>query len=345
MLHQPFVLFARKHQMKSNHPHALRAPPVVRQLAAAIALSFACALSVAADAPKAAAQAAPASAKVSSTKPAVFASPQEGFDALIATLRQHDFTGLTRLLGSGHERIIDSGDSAADRAAADRLVAEYDAKHSIQMEGDSRAFIVTGPTDWPMPIPLVKHGDKWSFDADAGEDELIARRVGRNELDVIQVCLAFTDMQHEYAEADHNGNGALEYAARIVSSPGKRDGLYWPVSAGEAQSPAGPSLAGADPRQGKVKDAPRPFHGYYYRVLTRQGAHAPGGARDYFVNGRLIGGVALLAWPAGYLASGVKTFVCNLDGAVFEKDLGPDTPSKVTKIKAYDPDSSWTPSK
>ncbi len=315
-----------------------------RPIGVAIVLSLTCLLASAADTSKVAASA-PAAAKATAAKSAVFASPQEGFDALIAALREHDVKALARLFGPGHERISDSGDSTADREAADRFVADYALKHTIQMDGDAKAFVTTGETDWPMPIPMVKHANGWRFDADAGEEELLARRIGRNELDVIQVCLAFADMEREYAEADRNGNGILEYAARLVSSPGKQDGLYWPVKAGEAPSPAGPRLAGANPRQTKAKDAPRPYHGYYYRVLTRQGAHAPGGARDYFVNGRLIGGIALVAWPAGYLASGVKTFICSLDGAVHEKDLGPGTPAKVAKIKAYDPDPTWSPAK
>lgn len=327
--------------MKPHFFDALHAPLLTQRIAAAVAVSFACGLATAADAPQTSASTASAAAPAPSARRAVFSSPQQGIDALIAALRQHDFKAVARLLGPGHERIVDSGDSAADRAAADRFVADYEARHSIQMEGDARAFVVIGATDWPMPIPLVRKGEHWRFDADAGEEELIARRVGRNEIDVIQVCLAFADMQREYAEADRNGNGTLEYAPRLVSSPGKRDGLYWPVAAGETPSPAGPRLAGAQPRQASGKDAPNPFHGYYYRVLTRQGAHAPGGARNYLVNGRLIGGVALVAWPAGYLSSGVKTFVCNLDGAVYEKDLGPDTPNKVRKITAYDPGPDW----
>jgi hypothetical protein len=221
-------------------------------------------------------------------------------------------------------------------------VADYAQKHSVQMEGDAKAFITTGEAEWPMPIPLVKGPAGWSFDADAGEEELIARRIGRNELDVIQVCLAFADMQREYAEADRNGDGRLEYAARLVSSPGKQDGLYWPAAAGEPPSPAGPLLAAANAQpRSSSKSAPKPFHGYYYRILTKQGAHAPGGARDYVVRGRLIGGIALVAWPASYLASGVKTFQCNIDGAVHEKDLGPDTRAKVAKILSYNPDPSW----
>jgi hypothetical protein len=319
--------------------------PRLRILAAALALSLGCGFAIAADAPKAAASA-PTSAKAKASKRVVFATPQEGFDALVAALRQHDTKALARLLGPGHERISDSGDSAADREAAEAFVADYDKKHTVQMEGDAKAFVTTGETDWPMPIPLVKGPDGWSFDADAGEEELLARRIGRNELDVIEVCLAFADMQREYAEADRNGDGRLEYAARLVSSPGKRDGLYWPAAAGEPPSPAGPRLAAANVQpRGGGKSTAKPFHGYYYRILTKQGAHAPGGARDYVVQGRLIGGVALVAWPASYLASGVKTFLCSLEGAVHEKDLGPETPAKVAKIMVYDPDPSWSPSK
>lgn len=330
--------------MKLQRHPTVAAATCVRAIGTAIALSLVCALAAAADAPQVASST-PAAARAATPKPAAFASPQEGFDALIGALRQHDFKALAGLLGPGHERIIDSGDSDADRKAADRFVADYDLKHTIQMEGDAKAFVTTGETDWPMPIPIVKHANGWSFDADAGEEELLARRIGRNELDAIQVCLAFTDMQREYAEIDRNGNGILEYAARLVSSPGKRDGLYWPVAGGEPQSPAGPRLAGANPQQSKSKSSPKPFHGYYYRILTRQGAHAPGGARDYFVNGKLIGGVALLAWPSSYLASGVKTFICDLDGAVFENDLGPDTPSKVKKIMAFEPGPGWNKTK
>lgn len=340
MLRQPSVSSARKAlQMNSNCPDPVGAAKAARHVAVAIVVSFACGLAAAADKPTATAT--PAVAPTTA-KQVTFSSPEQGFDALVAVLRQHDSKALARLLGPGHQRISDSGDSAADRAAADHFVAEYDAKHSIEMDGDHRAFLVIGASDWPMPIPLVKHSNGWSFDADAGEDEIIARRVGRNELDVIQVCLAFADMQHEYAETDHDGNGVLEYAARLISSPGKHDGLYWPAAAGEAPSPAGPRLAEANAVPAKTKNSPTPFHGYYYRVLTRQGAHAPGGARDYFVHGRLIGGVALLAWPASYLASGVKTFMCNLDGTVMQKDLGPETAAKVKKITAYDPDPSWS---
>jgi hypothetical protein len=195
-----------------------------------------------------------------------------------------------------------------------------------------------------MPSPLVKRAGGWTFDTPAGVEELLARRIGRNELDTIQACLAFVDMQREYAEEDRDGDGLLAYTARLVSSPGKRDGLYWPTRAGEAQSPAGPLLAGAEPKS-KTQGGSVPYHGYYYRVLTAQGKNAPGGARSYSVNGKLIGGIALVAYPAKYRNSGVKTFICSMDGIVYERDLGPGTTAAATGISAYDPDPKWTPVK
>lgn len=310
------------------------------RFATALTLALACTFAVAADAPKsavpAAAQAAP--------KRVYFATPDEGFNALIAALRKPDFKAVDRLLGPGHQRITDSGDSAADREAAQRFVADFDAKHRIEVNGEN-ALLSTGETDWPMPIPLVKHAQGWAFDADAGEEELIARRIGRNELDAMQVCLAFIDMQLDYASSDHDGNGLLEYATRLVSRPGRNDGLYWPAKAGEPPSPAGPRLAAANVQPTAGKQSSRPYHGYYFRILTAQGEHASGGKRNYIVDGRLIGGVALLAWPASYLSSGVKTFQCNLDGAIYERDLGPDTPTLVRKVNAFDPGPGWSRAK
>jgi hypothetical protein len=306
-------------------------------LAAALALSLACVPASAADTPKSTATAGAKAAP----KRVYFATPQEGFEALVAALRKPDFKAVDKLLGPGHQRITDSGDSAADREAAQRFVADYDTKHRIDLQGDAQATLSTGESDWPMPIPLVKHAAGWAFDADAGEEELIARRIGRNELDAMQVCLAFIDMQLEYASFDHDGNSLLEYATRLVSRPGKHDGLYWPAKAGEPQSPAGPRLAAANVQPTAGKQSSKPFHGYYFRILTAQGEHAPGGKRNYIVDGRLIGGVALLAWPASYLASGVKTFQCNLDGVIYERDLGPDTATLVRKINAFDPGPGW----
>lgn len=307
------------------------------RFSAALALALACTLAPAADAPK---HAAPA-ARPATAQQATFATPEEGFEALIAALRKADFKAVDRLLGPGHQRITDSGDSAADREAAKHFVAQYDAKHAIRLEGDAKALLSVGDTDWPMPIPLVRQAAGWAFDADAGEEELIARRIGRNELDAMQVCLAFVDMQIEYASVDRDANGLLEYARRLVSTPGKHDGLYWPTQPGETPSPAGPRLAQASPQKLAARTGATPFHGYYFRVLTAQGPHAPGGAREYRVGGQLIGGVALLAWPASYMSSGVKTFLCGLSGIVFERDFGPQTAAAVAKIRAYDPGPGW----
>ena len=323
--------------MKPEAHRIPRALAIVRPLLAAIAFSLVGANAIAADASAATAS---TPAKQSSTQRIYFATPQEGFEALIAALRKDDGKQVARVLGPGHARIVDSGDAAADRKAAEGFIAEYDKKHAVEMEGDAKAFIVTGETDWPMPVPMVKSDAGWTFDSPAGEKELLARRIGRNELDTIQTCLAFVDMQSEYAEADRNGDGLLEYAAHLVSRQGKRDGLYWPTQEGEAPSPGGPLLAEADQhyRQGVAA----PYHGYFYRVLTAQGKHAPDGAMNYFANKKLIGGVALIAYPAKYRNSGVKTFICSMNSLVYQKDLGPNTARLAKKIKAYDPDETWT---
>ena len=334
----------------------LQSPARAGRLGSALALALACTLTAAATATSAAtAASAPSAAdKTTSAPPAAakaapkrvyFATPDEGFAALVTALRQPDFKAVDRLLGPGHQRITDSGDSAADREAAQRFVADFDAGHRIELAGDAKALLSVGEADWPMPIPLVKQASGWAFDADAGEEELLARRIGRNELDAMQICLAFVDMQHDYASSDHSGNGLLEYAKRLVSTPGKHDGLYWPAQAGEPPSPAGPRLAAANVQPTAGKSTPKPFHGYYFRILTAQGEHAPGGKRNYIVDGRLIGGVALLAWPASHLSSGVKTFQCSLDGAIYERDLGPDTAARVRKIDAFDPGPGWSRAK
>lgn len=323
--------------MKPEAHRILWARAIVRPLLAALALSLVGANASAADAAVATASSLP---KKSSAQRVHFATPQEGFDALVAALRKGDGKEVARLLGPGHTRIVDSGDAAADRKASEGFVAEYDKKHAVEMDGEAKAFILTGETGWPMPVPMIKSAEGWTFDSAAGEKELLARRIGRNELDTIQTCLAFVDMQSEYAEVDRNGDGLLEYAAHFVSKTGKRDGLFWPTKEGEAPSPGGPLLAKAG--QQYRQNVATPYHGYYYRILTAQGKSAPDGAMNYFANKKLIGGVALIAYPAKYRNSGVKTFICNMNALVYEKDLGPETASKVKKIKAYDPDESWT---
>lgn len=311
----------------------------VSRLTAAVLIALAGFAAVSADAQ---AQSTAPAAKAAQPQHETFATPDAGFDALIQALRGDDRKALARLLGAGSERVVDSGDAEADREARSKFVAAYDAAHEIRLKDDAKAVLSVGTDDWPMPIPLVKRGGGWRFDAKAGATELVARRIGHNELDAIQVCQAFIDMQRDYAEVDRDGDGLLEYSDRLVSTPGKHDGLYWPTQAGETPSPAGPRLAQASARKLATRTEATPFHGYYFRVLTAQGPHAPGGAREYRVGGQLIGGVALIAWPASYMSSGVKTFLCGLSGVVFERDFGEHTAQTVAKIRAYDPGPGWS---
>jgi hypothetical protein len=204
--------------------------------------------------------------------------------------------------------------------------------------------LVIGKDDWPFPIPLKKVDDRWRFDTAAGKEEILNRRIGQNELSTIQTMLAFVDAQGDYAEFQRQRSGMPEYAQRILSTPGKMDGLYWPSAEGEPQSPLGPLVAAARAagyRKSAKAEEPSPYHGYFYKVLTGQGPNAPGGAIDYIVNGRMIGGFGLVAWPARYGDSGVMTFMVNHDGVVYQKNLGPQTAKLAPTISRFDPDPSW----
>jgi hypothetical protein len=241
-----------------------------------------------------------------------------------------------RVLGSEGEDIISSGDDVADKESRDRFTTAYDARHSIKTEGDKKAVMIVGNDDFPFPVPLLKTKSGWEFDTKAGRLEILYRRIGRNELDAIQTSLAFVDAQHEYAEKDR-GQGAGVYAQRIVSTTGKKDGLYWPGD----DSPLGDLAAQAAGEGYKVGEGPIPYHGYYFRVLTQQGPNAPGGTLNYVVKGKMIGGFALLAWPAEYGNSGVMTFLVNHNGVVYQKDLGDYTNSLVKRMNWFDPDQTW----
>jgi hypothetical protein len=242
-----------------------------------------------------------------------------------------------KVLGKGGEDIIDSGDEVADKAARDEFVTAYDAKHAVKVDG-KRAALLVGADDFPFPIPLVHTKAGWEFDTADGREEILYRRIGRNELDTIQTCLAFVDAEDEYAEKDR-GEGVGTYAQRIVSSPGKKDGLYWPSDSHD--SPLGELAADASAEGYKAGNEPRPYHGYYYRILTQQGQSAPGGALNYVVNGKMIGGFALVAHPADHGNSGVMTFIVSHAGTVYEKDLGEDTEARVKGMTSFDPDKSW----
>jgi hypothetical protein len=271
-----------------------------------------------------------------------FASPEEAASALVQAVKAHDRAAILAVLGRGAEGSLSSGDAAADRAAGERFVATYEKGHKLASEGDAKATLTLADDDWPFAFPLVKTGTGWRFDTEAGKTEMLARRVGENELAAINVMLAIVDAQRDYASADRNKDGVREYARRFVSTPGKKDGLYWPTSAGEAPSPLGP-LAARAAREGYQKsDKPQPYHGYYFRILTGQGANAKGGALDYIVRGHMIGGFAAVAYPAKYANSGVMTFIVNHDGTVFQRDLGPQTPALAGAITRFDPGPGWT---
>ena len=274
----------------------------------------------------------------------VFASPEEGFSALVAAARAADMPALLAILGPKAKPILESGDPVADRAGLARFVKSYDEAHAIEKPDDTVAELDTGKDEWPLPIPLVKESAGWRFDTDAGDEEILARRIGRNELFTIQACLAFVDAQREYWELNPDGAPLLHYARQMLSSEGKRDGLSYPVKEGEPESPLGPAFARAKAAGYKNLKAgtPTPFHGYIYKLLEAQGPHAPDGAYSYLVGDRLIGGFALLAYPATFGNSGVMSFIVNQDGVVYQKDLGAETAKHAQAIESFDPDDSWT---
>jgi len=274
-----------------------------------------------------------------------FESATAAADALVAALKSDDMDALGKILGPGSDEVLSSGDPVADATDRHAFVARYEAKHSLEPQEDGSQQLQIGEDGWPFPVPLVQRDGRWYLDGAAGADELIYRRVGRNELGAIAVCRGFVDAQTEYAATGHDGQMAGLYAAFLISDEGEHNGLYWPAAEGAEPSPAGEFLAAAagEGYRRSGSGAPTPYHGYYYRMLYEQGANAPGGKKDYFVDGRLVDGYALIAWPADYGVSGVKTFLVNQEGTVYEKDLGEDTASAITMIEEFDPDSSWSP--
>jgi hypothetical protein len=271
-----------------------------------------------------------------------FETPEAAVTSLVDAAKDGDKAKLLDILGPEGEEVVSSGDDVADRNARDTFIAAYDEKHSLERDGDDKTILVLGEDDWPFPIPIVAKDGKWKFDTAAGHEEILLRRIGRNELSAIQASLAYVAAQRDYAALDVDGVRPPAYAQRIVSGEGKKDGLYWPSADGNEQSPLGALFADASAEGYAFGGTPRPYHGYYYRVLKRQGADAKGGAFDYVVNGRMIGGFGLIAYPAAYGNSGIMTFMVNHDGVVFQKDLGPDTEERVGEIEAFAPDDGWT---
>ena len=272
-----------------------------------------------------------------------FSTPQAAAEALVAAAGKGDLKAMQAILGPESQALVRSGDAVADRRGRERFVKAYGEAHRVEVQGDAKAVLHFGKDDWPFPIPLAKGADGWRFDTRQGKEEILNRRIGRNELSTMQAALAYVDAQREYYLRNPANDKLLHYAQRFGSTPGKRDGLYFPTKAGEPPSPLGPLYASAKAAgyEKGGKGQPAPFFGYRFRILKGQGPNAPGGAYSYMAQGRMIGGFALIAWPASYGNSGVMTFMVSHEGVVYEKDLGPDTAAAAGKITRFDLDKSW----
>ena len=244
-----------------------------------------------------------------------------------------------RVLGPGSDEIVSSGDPVADAFARKRLLDAYNIRHQIVPEGKDHAVLVIGQEEWPLPIPLMRYNNTWRFDAQVARRELVFRRIGRNEQSAIQACLLYVKAQREYAKKGFAGEGV--YARRLLSQPGEKDGLYWPALSGEDESPLGEFAAAAAAEGYPIEDQRNPYHGYRYRILTRQGPNAPGDEIDYLVHGKMVGGFALVAYPAEYRNSGLTTFLVNDHGNIYEKDLGSRTAAIASGMTSFDPDDTW----
>jgi Protein of unknown function (DUF2950) len=277
-------------------------------------------------------------------KPQNFETPEAAVQALVEAAQADSNRALLKVLGKEAKPIVESGDAVADKNARDGFIEAYKAANSLDKSVPDSITLEVGEDKWPFPIPIVSEGGKWHFDSPTGVDELINRRVGANELDTIQSCLAYADAQREYYMRNPENSPLLHYAGRLVSTEGKKDGLFWPAAENEEQSPLGEGFAQARAEGYELKDGTMkgvPFHGYIYRLLKKQGPNAPGGAYDYVVNGELLGGFAAIAFPAEYGNSGVMTFMVSHDGVVYSKDLGPETAKLALAVDTFDPGSDW----
>ena len=259
--------------------------------------------------------------------------------------RSGDSQQLAPVLGPQAKDLVSSGDPVADKQTLARFVKSYDEKHSFSVEAQGYEVLQVGPNDWPFPFPIVRDGLQWYFDSSRGAEEVIDRRIGRNELGAIGVCEGFVQAEKEYASRGRDGNPSGIYAQRLHSDPGEHNGLYWAVSKGEPQSPMGPLVtsAAAEGYSAQASGSPGAYHGYLYKILTAQGPDAPGGAKNYVVDGKMKGGFALIAYPAQYGSSGIMSFIVNQDGIVYQKNLGDQTGDLASQITAYNPDGSWQP--
>jgi hypothetical protein len=266
-----------------------------------------------------------------------FSSPEDAGNALFTAIQSNDEKTMLDILGRDGKQIVSSGDEAEDTETRAQFVQKYQQLHRLVKEPDGTTTLYIGAENWPTPIPLVSKGSSWYFDTDAAKKEILYRRIGRNEMSAIRVCQELVAAEKEYYGSQHN-----EYAQKILSDGGQHNGLYWAAAEGEPKSPIGPLVASAvADSDAKTQNAPTPFRGYFYHILTRQGKNAPGGAKNYIANGKMTEGFAFVAYPAEYRSSGVMTFVVDQDGMVYEKDLGRKTEAHAKGMKEYNPDSSW----
>jgi hypothetical protein len=285
-----------------------------------------------------------ASAGTAEPKERMFRSPASAAAALVDAARSDNLNEMTAVLGPGGEDIVSSGDPVADNNGREDFTKRYDQMHRLSYDDQGRVILYVGADNWPFPIPIEKKGDLWVFDTLEGKHELKYRRIGRNELFTINVLQELADAQQDYAALQKQSSGEGRFAEKILSDPDKKNGLYWPTSGAEPESPIGPLIAGAS-AEGYKRDPsgrPAPFHGYYYKVLTGQGSDAPGGAQKYVVDGKMTRGFAFLAYPAEYRDSGVMTFMIDKEGVIVEKDLGPGTEKIAPTIASFNPDSTWS---
>jgi hypothetical protein len=287
----------------------------------------------------------PSVARAQSANEKTFASPGEAARAFYNAAKAGDSAALNALLGSNADKILHTGDNVADKNAVSDFVRNYDQMHRLVIEPDQTATLYVGANNWPTPVSLVKNGGgQWYFDTASGLKEILYRRIGRNENDAIEVLESLVDAQKEYASTTHDDEKVKQYASKLFSDEGKHNGLYWKTADNETPSPVGPLLAAASGEgYRRQQGQPTPFHGYIYRLLTKQGPAAKGGARDYNVNGRLTKGFSFLAYPSEYRNSGVMTFIVNQDGVVYQQDLGQDTAKLAAAISEYNPDDAWDP--
>jgi hypothetical protein len=272
-----------------------------------------------------------------------FPGPAEAFSALVEAVKTADSARLTALLGPSGKTFFSEEDRLKG-SRAEQFLKDYQEKHRLEKIGPNKVVLHVGQKDWPWPFPVVRIGKQWRFDVEQGQKEIQARRIGRNEVAAVQVCLAYVDAQYEYARKHRTADGVIAYAQKFMSDQGKKNGLCWVSGKEESLSPLGPMLARAcriNPAGDRTREMTEPYYGYYYKILTGQGQDAPGGAYGYIVEGRMIGGFALAAYPADYGRSGIMTFIVNQDGVVYEKDLGPGTEETATALKIFNPDKTW----